>query len=129
MNMQSNELLTNPELQPVIAVIDHYFQGLYHGDLDRLRIAFHPKAKLYGYRDDKFSELDLDTWLAKVSTRPIPAKNGEPFEMKVESIDLSGKVGNVKVQDLYMGLRFTDYLNMVKVEERWQIINKTFHHD
>ena len=73
--------------------------------------------------------MQIDEWLNKVAKRAIPAQNGEPFEMIIESIDLTGNVGNVKVRDLYMGLRFTDYLNMVKLEGRWQIVNKTFHHD
>ena len=127
--MHANELLNNPELEPVIAMIDNYFQGMYHGDQERLRIAFHANAKLYGYRDGAFIELGLDEWLDRISTRPIPAKNDEPFEMTIDTNDMTGKVGSVKARDLYMGLRFTDYLNIAKVEGCWQILNKTFHHD
>jgi protease I len=99
--MDANELLTNPELQPVIATVDHYFQGLYHGDKSRLREAFSSG----------------------------PAKNGEPFEMQIESVDLIGQVGSVKVKNLYQGLRYTAYLNIAKTGGRWKIVNKTFHHD
>lgn len=117
------------ELEMVRATISDYFEGMYHGDLVRLRRAFHPNARLYGYREGIFVELTLHEWLNRVSTRPIPAQNGEPFDMKIESIDLKGQVGNVKVRDLYMGLRFTDYLNVAKADGRWQIVNKAFHHD
>ena len=38
-------------------------------------------------------------------------------------------VGVVKVADLYLGLRFTDYLSLVKTEGNWVIVNKVFHHE
>jgi hypothetical protein len=131
MNLDKNvkQLPSNPELSLVSAAVEDYFEGMYRGDVARLRHVFHPQAMLYGYRDGIFTVLQIDEWLNKVAKRPIPAQNGEPFEMIIESIDLTGNVGNVKVRDLYMGLRFTDYLNMVKLEGRWQIVNKTFHHD
>ena len=124
-----NQLPSNPELSLVRAAVQDYFEGMYRGDVDRLSRAFHPNAMLYGYRDGTFTELHMDEWLDRVAKRSIPAQTGEPFDMTIESIDLTGNVGNVKVRDLYMGLRFTDYLNMVKFEGRWQIVNKTFHHD
>ena len=131
MNPDNNvkQLSSSPELSLVSAAVEDYFEGMYRGDVARLRRVFHPQAMLYGYRDGAFTVLQMHEWLGKVEKRPIPAQNGEPFEMFIESIDLTGNVGHVKVRDLYMGLRFTDYLNMVKLEGRWQIVNKTFHHD
>ena len=123
------QLPSNPELSLVSTTVEDYFEGMYHGDMERLRRVFYPQAMLYGYRNGTFTVLKMDEWLDKVAKRPIPAQNGEPFDMTIESIDLTGNVGHVKVRDLYMGLKFTDYLNMVKFEGRWQIVNKTFHHD
>lgn len=124
-----NQLPSNPELSLVRAAVQDYFEGMYRGDVARLRRVFHSHAMLYGYRDGTFTVLQMEEWLDKVAKRPIPGQSGEPFDMTIETIDLTGNVGHVKVRDLYMGLRFTDYLNMVKVEGRWQIVNKTFHHD
>jgi hypothetical protein len=120
---------SSPDLSLVRTVIDNYFHGLYHGDNEKLRGAFHQNARLHGYRNGTYTDISLDQWLERVSARPIPAKSGERFDMTIESIDLTGAVGVVKVRDFYTGLQFTDYLSMIKIERGWVIMNKLFHHD
>jgi hypothetical protein len=73
--------------------------------------------------------LPLDQWLGMVESRRVPAENGEAFDMRIVSTGVTGQVATVKVADLYRGLRFTDYLSLVKVDGQWRIVNKTFHHD
>jgi hypothetical protein len=63
-----------------------------------------------------------------VTARPSPAKNGEEYNMKLVSMDLTENVAMVKVKDFYLGLWFTDYLSLVKIEDQWLIVNKIFHH-
>jgi hypothetical protein len=127
--MMCDQQSGDPEVTLVKACVTDYFEGMYFRDVEKLSRAFHPDARLHGYRDGAWANLSVADWLSRVSSRPIPAANGEPFEMSIESIDLTGAVGSVKVRDLYMGLRFTDYLSIAKIDNRWQIINKTFHHD
>ncbi len=33
----------------------------------------------------------------------------------------------VKVEDDYLGMRFTDYLTMIEHEGRWSIVSKTYY--
>ena len=127
--MSATAPATSPELKLVRAVVDDYFQGLYHGDVEKLRSAFHQNARIVGYREGTYTDLARDQWLERVSSRPIPSEKGESFDMRIESIDLTGAVGVVKVRDLYTGLQFTDYLSVMKIEGRWLIMNKVFHHD
>jgi len=49
--------------------------------------------------------------------------------MRIVSIDVTGSVAAVKVADLYIGRRFTDYLSLVKMEDNWVIVDKIFHYD
>ena len=117
------------DLHAICATIQDYFEGMYHRDLDRLRKAFHPKACLFGHYEGDFAHVPLNEWLAKVEGRPVPAEIGEPFDMRIVSTDVTGQVATVKVAGPYRGLRFTDYLTLTKVEGRWMIVNKAFHHD
>jgi len=117
------------ELQAISATIQDYFEGMHFRDAGRLRRAFHPKACLFGHLQSAFVHIPLDQWLGMVESRPVPAENGEPFDMRIVSTDVTGQVATVKVADLYRGLRFTDYLSLVKVDGQWRIVNKTFHHD
>lgn len=119
----------NSELAAIEATINDYFLGMYERELGRLRKAFHPSARLFGHLDCVFIEMSLDEWLAKVQSRPIPAKNGEPFDMEILSVEISGAVAAAKVRDLYRGLRFTDYLQLAKIVGEWRIVCKVFHHD
>lgn len=111
------------------ATINDYFLGMHHRDLSRLRRAFHPSARLFGHYDGTFIEMSLEEWLAKVLGRPIPAENGETFDMEILSAEITGQVAAVKVRDHYRGLQFTDYLHLAKILSEWRIVNKTFHHD
>jgi hypothetical protein len=49
--------------------------------------------------------------------------------MNIVSIDVTGNEAVAKVADLYLGLRFTDYLSMLNIDGNWMIVNKTFHHE
>ncbi len=73
--------------------------------------------------------IPVDEWLNMVESRPIPAESGEPYDMEIVAIDVTGTAATVKVKDLYHGLRFTDYLTLVQVEDHWLIVNNTWHHE
>jgi hypothetical protein len=117
------------DLQAICGTIQNYFEGMYYRDTARLRKAFHPKAVLFGHFQGAWVVLPLDKWLGMVEGGPVPAESGEPFDMRIVSTDVTGRVAAVKVADLYRGLRFTDYLSLANVDGQWVIVNKTFHHD
>ena len=64
-----------------------------------------------------------------VESRPVPADSGEPYHMRIISTDVTGAIATIKVEDLYQGLRFTDYLTLLKTDDNWVIVNKVFHID
>lgn len=117
------------DLQAISATIQDYFEGMYYRDTGRLRKAFHPKAFLFGHLQGAFVLVSLDQWLGMVESGVVPAKIGEPFDMRIVSTDVTSQVATVKVVDFYRGLRFTDYLSQARVDGQWMIVNKTFHHD
>jgi hypothetical protein len=117
------------DLRTIAATVQDYFSGMYYRDISRLRQAFHPQAFLFGHLQGSFVRISLDQWLRIVEAESVPAENGEPFDMRILTTDTTGRAGFVKVVDLYQGLRFTDYLSLVKVDDQWMIVNKTFHHD
>jgi hypothetical protein len=54
-------------------------------------------------------------------------KSGTDLE-RIIATDVSGPVATAKVADLYQGLRFTDYLSLLKTADgEWVIVNKAFH--
>lgn len=111
------------------STVQDYFDGLYRMDEAKLRSVFHPGASLFGHLRGTFTHSTLDQWLGKISPQPAPARSGEAFEGHIASIDVTGDAALAKVAELYRGLRFTDYLSLVCVEERWLIVGKVYHHD
>ncbi len=72
--------------------------------------------------------IPIDEWWKMVESRPIPAESGEPYDMQIVAIDVTGTAATVKMQDLYHGLRFPDSLTLVQVEDHWLIVNTTWYH-
>ncbi len=117
------------DLDLITQTVQLYFDGMYHKDLERLRKAFHSNAYLFGYLRGQPIHVSAEDWFKAVEARPVPAESGEEYDMRIVSTDITGAVAVVKVADLYQGLRFTDYLTLLKNDGNWQIINKAFHHD
>ena len=127
--MVNNFSSNTPEIKLIESTVDNYFYGMHNGNVDRLRSAFHSQAHLSGYRNNKFIVLPLESWLSKVVERSAPSANGEAFEMSIESVKISKSVGTVIVKNLYMGLQFTDHLSIAKIDDKWLIMHKSFHHN
>ena len=43
-------------------------------------------------------------------------------------MDITGNEAVVKVEDLYLGLRFTDYLSLLLIDNNWVIVNKIYYY-
>jgi len=65
-------------------------------------------------------------FLDQFANQPGPKAEGEPFDMRLVSIDLTGSVAVVKDEVLYQGRQYTDYPMLPKTEAGWSIVNKAF---
>jgi len=121
-------MTTASERNAIEAVIDDYFQGMYTSDAVRLARAFHEDARITGYDEGKLVNNPIAGFIKFVGGVSAPKADGEAFDMEIVNIDVSGEAAVAKVRDLYKGLRFVDYLTLLKFDEGWKIVNKTFHH-
>ena len=109
--------------------IQYYFDGLYNSDPEKLRIAFHPNSQISGYFKGALGFQSLEGFLKYVKAIPAPSQNGEEYDMKILSIDITGNEAVVKTAELYLGLKFTDYLSMLNVDGKWVIVNKIYYYE
>jgi hypothetical protein len=121
--------MASTDQDAISTVVKQYYEGLYHMDEARLRRAFHPAACLFGHLRSAFTHSTLDQWLEKIRIQPAPSRSNDPYDMQVLSIDIAGTAATAKVSELYRGLRFTDYLTLLKLDGTWVIVNKAYHHD
>jgi len=120
----------DPRYAELVAVMDDYFDGLYHSDTTRLARVFHPAAKYLCATEGTLTHLDMAAYFPLVDRRPAPASRGEARRDRIVSIAFAGPVTALVTANCAIGpKRFTDLLSFVKLEGRWQIVAKVFHFD
>ncbi len=103
-------------------LLEQYFEGLHHGNVEKLTAIFHPRCQLQapGIRRSR------DEWLTLVAMRESPAKRGDPFNYRILSIDIQGEQAMAQVDCPLLGSRFTDYLGLLYESGEWKIVNKMY---
>jgi hypothetical protein len=113
----------------VAGVLATYFEGLYHSDTQRLAQVFHPKAQYVCVTDGTLLYRDMAAYFPVVDARPSPASRGEVRRDEIVSVDFAGPVTARAVVRCAIGARlFTDYLTLIQLDGRWQVISKVFHY-
>jgi hypothetical protein len=113
------------ERAAIEAVIVDYLEGMIYGQRDRLERAMHPQCMQAGHFNGSYEFFDRETFIASIEGETaLPP--GTPYRSEIVFIDVTGDVAVVKVEDECFGTMFTDYLTLIKHENRWQIVMKAF---
>ena len=113
--------------QSITAVVRDYFDALYFCDVEKLRHVFHPQA-IYATADETpFLHRTMAEYVPVVAARQSPASRNEPRRDYIDAIELAGENTAFARVRCSIGSRdFVDFLVLVRVEGRWQIISKVF---
>jgi hypothetical protein len=95
---------------------------MYEGDVERLRRIFHPRCWLFGENRSGSHEFHLSGFLDQIASEPIPKAEGEPFDMRLVSVERTGSVAVAKVEVRYQSRRYTDYLTLHKAHRRQALL-------
>ncbi len=117
---------TDPEEVAVRASLQHYLNGHATGSADEFRQAFHPRANLYFIRDGQFAERTSADYIAGVKGGG-PAPDEAQRKRRIVDVDVSGTAAVATIVLEYPTVTFTDYMSLLKVDGRWQIVAKVFH--
>lgn len=111
----------------IVSALDLFFDGFYEGDVDKLKQIFHPNCHLFSAADGPLEDDDMSTVYEHVVNRLSPASRNQPRYDRIISIDVSGpEAALAKVQIAFGDRFFTDYLSLLHIDGKWQIISKTF---
>jgi len=112
------------------AVIQHYFDAVYEGDVDKLGAIFHPSADLRSLDKGRLKVIRLPDWLDYFRKRPSANAEGKPRDDFIVTIDRSDEsTAYIKVRCQLPPLYFTDYLVAMKLGDGWQIVSKSYRYD
>lgn len=121
-NVQTTPSNTTSDLTAIEAILQGYFDGLYHGDVTKLTLIFHPDTwlKAPGVRRS------LSQWLANVANRSTPAELNKPFAFKVLSIDVVQDQAMAKIHCPLFNFNYIDFLGLLKEDGKWKIVTKMY---
>jgi Putative lumazine-binding len=126
----SGDATVSLDRSTVEAVVQHYFDGLYDGDADKIGAIFHPSADLRWLEKGELQVLKVPDWLERVRKRPSAKAEGKPREDFVVTIDRSdASTAFIKVRCQLPPRYFTDYLVAMKLNDGWQIVSKSYRYD
>jgi hypothetical protein len=119
-----------PDFAGVVAMLQDLFDGLYECDTRRFSRVFHPQAQYYCATDGELLHLDMGQYFSIVEKRISPKSQGHVRTDRILSIEFAGPVTAFATAECSIpGKSFTDFLTLVHLDGRWQIVSKVFHYE
>ena len=109
-------------------VLGAYCEGIYSGNVEQLRSAFHANAILWGEVKGQPYHRPLDEYLTVVRGRESPQVRGETYGMKILAIEVQGSIALAKVRCRMLGYNYIDFLSLLYQDNHWGIVAKLFTH-
>ncbi len=111
------------EIEGINKTLFDYIEGTANGEPERLNRAFHPDFNLYFISKDS-----LRVWSGKKYIKNIKTGVKNNRIGRVISIDFEGNAATAKIEIIMPSLKriYTDYLLLLKVNNSWKIIHKSF---
>ncbi|HEV7890116.1 MAG TPA: nuclear transport factor 2 family protein [Pyrinomonadaceae bacterium] len=104
--------------------VESYLHGLKFNDVESLKKAFWPEAKLFFVKNDgKLGQLTQSQWYEGFAAS---AGKEEKGDLKITAVDMTGNAASVKVEEDYPGSVYIDYLSLLKFDGEWRIVNKIY---
>lgn len=100
--------------------IEMYFDGWMTGDTLKLGKAMHSTCHLKFIRDGEMGIRNRERYLSGFKPRPrLEGASG-----RILKINRTGNIASAKCELEIPGRLFTDYFNMMKLDNRWYIVDK-----
>ncbi|RIW16201.1 nuclear transport factor 2 family protein [Algoriphagus lacus] len=113
------------EMEAITQTINLYFDGMIQRDRTKLDEAFHPEAKLIGYRGENFTVTPFETWAS--GTASGAPRDPSQFQNSIKAIRIEGYTALVETELFWPGIYYYDFLTLLKVEGKWKIVHKTWY--
>lgn len=127
MKAQNSNIMKN-QTSDTVAITkvleDHYFKGIYEGDVDLLGSAFHPETLLFGDIKGTPYAKTLEQYLEGVKNRQSPKDSGKPFKGEILSLHIVNSIAIAEAKVVMYDFIYYDILSFHKINGQWLIVNK-----
>lgn len=111
------------DLEQITETLLNYIEGTANGEPDQIRHAFHPDFNLYSVT----KEDQLRVWNGKNYIENIKVGEKNNRKERIISIDFENNAASAKAEIIIPNWRiFTDYFLLLKYEDSWKIIHKSY---
>lgn len=111
--------------QAIEAMLNEYFDVMYTQDMVKFDRVFHANVVLYSAQTGELNRRPYDVYREAVVNRESPESKGEERKDEIIFIDeMSDTAAMAKVQLQMFGGVMQDYLSLIFIDGRWQIISK-----
>ena len=119
--------MESAERLEIDALMQRYFDGLYHSDSAVLRTVFHKYLSYVNAISSDHEFLGLEAYMDRIDARIPPASRNDPREEIVERVTLKfGKIGLVEARMVMLGKDYQDLLTLIHTEDGWRVLTKVF---
>lgn len=111
----------------IVTLLDNYFELMHSQDMSLFDKVFHESSSLFGVPDGALNVRSAAVYKEAMLNRQSPAEKGEARRDEILFVDqLNDSLAVARVQLEMMGGVMQDYLSLIKVNEKWFIIAKTW---
>ncbi|HEY1679515.1 MAG TPA: nuclear transport factor 2 family protein [Candidatus Sulfotelmatobacter sp.] len=115
----------NTDEAAIRETVQEYLHGLKFNDVESLKKAFYPEAKLFFVKKNgQLGQLTQEQWYGGFKGS---AGKEEQGELQIAALDVTGTIASVKVEEDYPTSHYTDYVSLLKLNGEWKIVNKVFY--
>lgn len=111
----------------IARALQPYFDGLYEGDVGKMRQIFHPSCMLYSAPEERANQIDLEKYYSSVQARPSPKSLGQARHDAILSVLATDEGAATAILRTARAPRlYSDFLSLLRIDGRWQIVAKTY---
>ncbi|MCU0469427.1 MAG: nuclear transport factor 2 family protein [Arcicella sp.] len=108
------------EKRLIETTIQYYFDGWMTGDTTKIGKAMHSTCHLKFFRDNKFTDISRADYLSRFK----PRAKDKDTEGRIKMLDITGNIASAKCEIETPKSLFTDYFNLIKIDNFWYITDK-----
>ena len=112
------------EYNAIVEVPSKYLEGNAKASSAAMKPAFHEKATIFGLNGQDVFGPEIQKLYDLVDTLP----QSPNAQTAIARIDIVGTAASARVDsDDVAGDRFTDFFNLLKIDDRWTIVSKIYY--
>lgn len=104
----------------ITETIETYFDGWMTGDTLKIGKVMHSSCNLKNSKENQVVIIDRKSYLGRFKPHPKP----ENLFGRIITIDITGNIAAAKCEIEIPERIFTDYFNMMKLNDKWYIVDK-----